>query len=297
MILQMKTTMTGAAESKIKYPCDLHLHSLASDGLLAPAALVDFCQKEELSFLALTDHDTFSGLKEAALAAQKNGQHFLYGVELSCELVRSGKNPLKVHILGYFPTFPVGELAQKLDELLAMRLDRAREMADRLASIGCPIDIEAILAARRGGHIGRPHLAAALVAGGYATGVDEAFKRYLGDGKPAYVPYEKPLDAYMAIELIAAARGKAVIAHPGEYGQEAIDDDLPKLKAAGLFGIECTHPSNAKKVEKHYRALCRELDLLPTGGSDFHGTARHGALPGSFGASAEIFAKLAGEDG
>ncbi len=291
----MKTTMIGAAESKTSYPGDLHLHSLASDGLLAPAAVVDLCQKRGLSFLALTDHDTLSGLKEAAGAAQKNGQHFLYGVELSCELKRQGKEPLKVHILGYFPAFPAGELAQKLSGLLAMRLSRAREMAARLAAIGCQIDIEAILNARRGGHIGRPHLAAAMVEAGYVTSIDEAFKRYLGNSQPAYVPYEKPLDTYKAIELIAVAKGKSIIAHPGEYGPEAIDDDLPMLKEAGLFGIECTHPSNAKKVENHYRLLCRKLNLLPTGGSDFHGTSRHGALPGTYGVLAEVFAELVGE--
>ncbi len=283
---------TGAAELKTKYFCDLHTHSAASDGLLPPAQVVQLAHSEGLCALALTDHDTLSGLNEAAAAAKELGLRFIFGVELSCLLRRREQAPIKVHLLGYWPFFPTGELPAALDKLLAMRLARAEEIGRRLAALNVPIDMATLLNTRHGGHIGRPHLAAALVKAGHVATPEEAFTRYLQDGGPAYVPYTEPLDVIRALRLIVASGGRAVIAHPGEYGFKAIDSELFDLKAAGLFGLECGHPSNDALVERHYRAICQKMDLFPSAGSDYHGSARHGAPPGSYGLYKEDFLEL-----
>lgn len=263
---------------------DLHLHSTASDGLLKPSAVVDLAAAQGLKGIALTDHDNTQGLAEAAARARELGLDFIYGVELSTRLPMPNGKLQKMHILGYFTALPGEPLQGELAHQLEMRRSRAMEIGRRLAAIGCPIDVDALLAQHEGGHIGRPHFAMALVEAGYVTGKQEAFDRFLNDGGPAYVPYQDPLDSLDAVRLITAAGGKAVLAHPGEYGLGAVDPRLDDLLAAGLAGIECSHPRNAHDTEHHYRQLCYQYGLAATGGSDFHGPVQKGlVLPGRYG--------------
>lgn len=242
---------------------DLHTHSTASDGLLAPAQLVALAVERGLRILALTDHDTIAGLSEAAAAAAAAGLRFIPGVELSTHVERG-----EVHVLGYFidPTDPA--LLTALARFRDAREGRAATMVERLTAAGAPIRLERVLALA-GGSIGRPHVARALVEAGHATSINEAFERWLVRGRPGYVERFRltPADA---VRLIRAACGVPVLAHP--HSADDLDSLLPKLVAAGLAGIECYYGDYDDARKADYLALAAHHDLVATGGTDFHGT-------------------------
>lgn len=248
---------------------DLHLHTTASDGTLSPAALVRRAAEAGLTILSVTDHDTVAGLPEARATASSRGIRLIDGIEITAV-----EGTRDVHMLAYFfdPENPA-----LLDFLAAQRADRVRrveEMAARLHALGAPIDSSRLLQAvarEPGRSVGRPQLAAALVAAGFAESRDDAFDRLLGDDAPAYVPRRGATPGEV-IALVAAAGGIVSLAHPGLLGQDAI---VPRLANEGLAAIEVCHSDHDAADERHYRELAASLGTAVSGGSDFHGDSAH----------------------
>lgn len=243
---------------------DLHAHSLHSDGQHAPRELVPMALAAGISALALTDHDAITGLPELHAAAAGTGLVIVDGVELSAS---AGAND--IHILGYLfdPAHP--PLLDALERFRGGRRARAERIVARLNDLGVEIALADVERHAAGGSLGRPHVAHALLEMGYVETFDEAFQRYLGHRAPAYVPKPR-LEPEEAVQLIRDAGGAAVFAHPGTANR---DDLLPRLVAAGLAGIEVWHPKHAAGQVAHYQRLAAQYDLVPSGGSDFHGAA------------------------
>jgi 3',5'-nucleoside bisphosphate phosphatase len=251
--------------------CDLHTHSLWSDGTEPPAQVVEHALDRELSALALTDHDTLEGLPEARARAQGTNLRVISGVELS-----SAEHGAEVHVLGYFLDETPGELTAALARFREVRRERARLMLERLSSMGMPLSEEDVFARAKGGTVGRPHVAEALVARGFVASLDEAFRRFLGNHGPAWVP--KPvLTPAEAVALIRRAGGAAVVAHPATIGRDSLIADLAKQ---GLAGLECIHPKHDPSTTERYRDMARKLGLVVTGGSDCHGRRPGGSVIG-----------------
>src|SRR3954471_3637717 len=246
---------------------DLHLHTTASDGTLSPSELVSKARAAGLSIFSITDHDTTAGLPEARSAAGRVGLELIDGIEISA--VADGRD---VHVLGYFIDPESPPLRAFLDRQREDRLRRVREMGARLAALGAPIDIEPILAdAACGRSVGRPQIALALVQQGHVTTRDEAFDRYLEFGGPAFVPRCGASPAAV-VDTIHEAGGIASLAHPALMKRDAL---IAPLAAAGLDALEARHSDHDAQAEAKYRAMARELGLLVTGGSDFHGDSGH----------------------
>jgi predicted metal-dependent phosphoesterase TrpH len=246
---------------------DLHLHTTASDGVYSPAALVERAFHAGITVLAITDHDSVEGLAEGRQAAAARRLEFVDGIEISA--VEDGRD---VHMLGYFfdpsdPTLRSFLLDQRLD-----RVRRVREIAVRLEKLCAAIDPSPLLReAGEGRSIGRPHLAAALLAAGHVGTREEAFDRFLGRGAPAFVPRQGP-SAQEAVRLIASAGGVSVMAHPGLTSR---DDLIPSLAGAGLDALEVYHADHDERAQDRYRALAAQHGLAVSGGSDFHGDSGH----------------------
>ena len=264
---------------------DLHLHSTASDGTLDPPALVKRAHGAGVRTLSLTDHDTMEGVPAAAVAAAELGLEFIPGVEVTAVLERRD-----CHILGYFlDTDPPG-LAGFLDGQSTGRLDRARMIAARLAKLGAPVDIEALIRQARSDRmvVTRPLIARAVVAAGHAESTKEVFDRWLGDGRPACVTRAGHSPAEV-VRRIAASGGVASLAHPGLLRR---DDLIPGLARAGLGAIEAHHSDHGRSDRERYAALAARLGLAVSGGSDYHGD--HHRRAGCLGAVGPSRAELAG---
>jgi predicted metal-dependent phosphoesterase TrpH len=230
---------------------------------MLPSELVLEARAAGLSIFSITDHDTTAGLAEGHAAAAAAGLQLVDGIEISA--VAGGRD---VHVLGYFidPSSPA--LRAFLERQREERLRRVREMGERLAALGAAIDVAPILAdAARGRSVGRPQIASALMAAGHVATRDEAFRRFLESGAPAFVPRRgcTPADV---VAIIHQANGLAALAHPGLTRR---DELIPALAGAGLDAIEVCHSDHDEATEARYRAMARELGLLVTGGSDFHG--------------------------
>jgi hypothetical protein len=241
---------------------DLHLHTTASDGTDTPAELVRACRAAGLSTMAVTDHDTVAALAESASEAGSAGIAFVPGIEITAAWHRRD-----VHVLGYFIDPGSAALGAFLRAQVDNRLRRARAVGDKLASLGAPIDIEALIARLNGQPLLRPHIAAALVDAGHAADGVDAFDRYIGEGRPAYVGRRGAAPADV-VRIIRDAGGLSSMAHPGVT---RADELIPALAAAGLDAIEAFHTDHAPEDTARYLALARRLGLAVTGGSDFHG--------------------------
>ncbi len=252
---------------------DLHVHTNASDGLLAPGDLVRAVRAAQVEVFSVTDHDTVDALDEARRAAEAAGLTLVNGVELSAYW-----RAVEFHILGYFLDPAHAALRAFLDTTREARRTRLHAMLNRLHAMGMQIPPEEVLARARNGNVGRPHLARALVERGFVGSADEAFDRYLGTDRPAYVP-RPDVSVGDAIPVIREAGGIASLAHPGLHDR---DDAIPDLRAAGLAAIEVYHPKHAFGRARRYRRLAQEHGLLVTGGSDFHGINEgdHASVPG-----------------
>ena len=248
---------------------DLHLHTTASDGLLAPAALVARAAQCGLRTISVTDHDTFAGLREAGEAARHYRLRLVNGVEITA--IEEGRD---VHLLAYFIDPSSHAVAGFLDAQRADRVRRVKEIAERLASLGLGIDSDRLLASTPDRHsIGRPQIADALVAAGHARDRDDAFDRLLGDGSPAFVP-RRGSSPEAVIGLVREAGGVVSMAHPG---LTRMDQIIPRLAAAGLASLEVRHSDHDEPTEQRYRALAAGHGLAVSGGSDFHGDVGHRA--------------------
>ena len=245
---------------------DLHLHTTASDGLLAPAALVARAAACGLSTISVTDHDTTAGLAEADGAARRQGIRLVRGVEITAI-----QDERDVHMLAYFIDPSNAAFAGFLESQRRDRLGRVRQIADRLAALGCPIEYESLLADRKGCSVGRPLIADALVATGCAVDRDDAFRRFLTEGAPAFVPRSGPRPEAV-IAVVRQAGGVVSLAHPG---LTKIDGLIPVLAAAGLASLEVRHSDHDQATEDRYRQVAAQYGLAVSGGSDFHGDVGH----------------------
>lgn len=252
-------------------PADLHCHTTASDGVHVPTEVVELAMQRGLQAVGITDHDTVDGIDEAVFAGSRLGVRVVPGIELS-----SRTKGRSVHILGYFIDSRSEALARTLDDMRGERRDRAVRMIERLCELGYEISLEDVESQARGAIIARPHVARALVARGHVASVREAFTRDLiGDGGRAEVPRNQ-ISARDAVGLVRDAGGAAVIGHPGLRHHLGTHDPVPTeliedLVAHGLSGLEVDHPDHDPDVRERLRDLAARLEVITTGGTDFHG--------------------------
>ena len=248
---------------------DLHTHTTFSDGTTTPEHNVEVALRLGLEGLGVTDHDTTATYERALAAADGTALEIVTGAEVSAEL-----DGHSVHVLGYWfdPADPA--LADEMDRVRNERERRAEEIVIRFRDeIGLPVSIERVRELAGNAPIGRPHIATAVIETGAAQDTQEVFDRWLYDGGPAYVP-KYAVHPDRAVQLIVAAGGVAVLAHPGLYARKdlGIDDDvIAGMAAAGLAGIEADHPDHTPERAAHFRDLARAHDLVLTAGSDYHG--------------------------
>ncbi|WP_408955075.1 PHP domain-containing protein [Natroniella sp. ANB-PHB2] len=264
---------------------DLHLHTTTSDGSLTPKELVSAAKEKNLAAIAITDHDSISGITEALEEGKKLGVEVIPGIELTAYYQKE-----RIDILGYYIDLDNEVLLQVLEKLQMSRNSRAKKMIKKLANLGVEVDYGQLqqLAGEEG--VGRPHLAQLLVDEGYVTTKQEAFDYYLADGGPAYVDKYR-LQPEEAIELITGAGGVAVLAHPGVISDVEIVEELVQLP--DLVGIEAYYPQHSPEQLSYYLRLASKENLIITGGSDCHGPTADGELLlGTMDISVELLSPL-----
>jgi predicted metal-dependent phosphoesterase TrpH len=242
---------------------DLHLHSTASDGTSAPEVVVLAARDAGLRALALTDHDTVEGIATARDAAKAAGLELVPGVELSAY-----EGTDEVHILGLH-IVQLDAMRDSLAVFREARRERAAGIVRLLNGLGVRITFDDVLAVAGDAAMGRPHVARAMVENGWAMDLRDAFDRYLGAGRPAYLD-KRRVSIPEAIELIHQCGGIAVLAHPGP---ESTHERIERLAAMGLDGLEVIHPSHSADDRARLLSLTKHLNLVPSGGSDSHGSA------------------------
>ncbi|TDD23190.1 PHP domain-containing protein [Kribbella turkmenica] len=251
---------------------DLHTHSNRSDGTDPVDVLLAQAERAGLDVIALTDHDTADGWADGRRAAEELGIGFVPGIEISCKL-----NGISVHLLGYLPDPSYPELAEELRIVRDGRTDRIPSIVARLNGLGVPLTVDEVLAQATGTpSVGRPHVADALVANGTVANRSEAFDRFLADGKPGHVSHYA-IDPGRAIDLVRAAGGVPVIAHPwGRSSYKVITaDTIARLvDDHGLAGIEVDHQDHSPESRTTLRGIARELGIIYTGSSDHHGVGK-----------------------
>lgn len=268
---------------------DLHTHSNLSDGTSGPAELVAEGARAGLAVLALTDHDTVAGWEEAAAAAVQHGIALVRGIEVST--MHGGRS---VHLLAYLPDPRHPGLGAALTTVLEARVRRLPKIIARLRESGIDLDESDVRQASFDAVApGRPHIADALVAVGAATDRSDAMQRMLAPGTPGWVP-RTALALTEAVDLIRAAGGAAVLAHPwGRSARSVLDAaTIADLAHRGMVGIEVDHPDHSTAHRRELRALARELDLVVTGSSDHHGTGKVGHALGSETTAPEEYDRL-----
>jgi predicted metal-dependent phosphoesterase TrpH len=250
------------------YAIDLHTHSLRSDGALSPADLVKRAAARGVKIQALSDHDTLAGVAEASDVGRDLGVRIIPATELNTESEWGD-----AHVLGYFIDPADSELEDRLRWLRENRGRRIELMVEKLSALGYALDLARVLEIAQGGALGRPHLAQALFEKGYVKSYDEAFDTLIAKDSPAYVT-RVGLTPIEAVTLVREHGGVPSLAHPGTV--VGLDELLPKLVAAGLAGIEAYYGEHRPEMTAGCLARARTLDLVPTGGSDFHGRSEHG---------------------
>ncbi|MBN1542613.1 PHP domain-containing protein [candidate division KSB1 bacterium] len=241
---------------------DLHIHSHFSDGLFSPKEIVTIAQERGLVAIAIADHDNFFGLIEAVQAGKDREVQVIPAVELSCTWKRQ-----EVHLLGYLfnPQHPM--LLNHCEQVCRQREQRALKIVRLLQKQGIRIGIELVRQASGQGCIGRPHIAQVLVDEGFVFSIQEAFEKYLGDNRSAYVE-ESHIDLAAAIRLLQEADGLTVLSHPGLYDWNEL---IPYAVGKGLDGLEIVHPRHDQQQQAIFRGIASSQGLLMSGGSDYHG--------------------------
>ncbi|MQG46276.1 MAG: PHP domain-containing protein [SAR202 cluster bacterium] len=256
---------------------DLHLHTLASDGRLSPTELIQLVAKQGLETISITDHDSTEGLAEAYEAAKKFPyMRIIPGIEMSADIPGD-----EVHVLGYFLDYHDVEFQEMLTELRRGRVGRAQVMVEKLVALGKPVEWERVLHFAGDGTVGRPHIALAMVEAGYFKEPKEAFEEYLGNDGLAY--YDRPkLNPTESVAMIRKVGGVPVLAHPTFMND--MEAGIASLKKEGLVGMEVYYAQYDDDTVRHLARLAREYDLIPCGGSDYHGLGNTGEpLPGTLG--------------
>ncbi len=246
---------------------DLHCHSNASDGSDTPTRVVERAAERGLKALALTDHDTVAGVAEAQAAGERLGVEIIPGTELTCYM---GKR--EIHVLGYGVRIDDAGLLEHCRRFQEARVSRAREIGRRLAEAGAPVDMDKVMAEADGGVVGRPHVARALVDAGHVADFQEAFDKFLADGKPAAVS-KLTVDPHACIDIIRGAGGIAVMAHPA---LEKREDLIPVMLEAGCAGFEVWHSAQDATATDRLNKIALDRGTLRTGGSDCHGSIKGG---------------------
>jgi predicted metal-dependent phosphoesterase TrpH len=249
---------------------DLHLHTTHSDGSLPPGEVVALAHKAGVSALAITDHDITTAIPEAVAAGRQFGIEVIPGLEVS-----SWYGDSELHVLGYFLDWQDAALNERLAALRESRHRRNPKIIERLQALGIDIRYDEVRALAGTEAVGRPHIARVLMNKGVVASAKEAFDRFLANGGPAYVPRELPSPAE-AIRWIKAARGLAVLAHPTwvKTTEGTLMDLVRQLKADGLDGVEVHYSTHTPRQTREYLDLAKRLNLLVTGGSDFHGVTK-----------------------
>ena len=242
---------------------DLHSHTTASDGALAPRDLVRLAARHGVRVLAVTDHDSTEGLPAAIDEAARHGIEIVPGLEINTDVPGA-----EIHVLGYCVDWQAEWFQAFLREQRAERTARVHRIVERLTGLGMPLAADEVFAICKEGSPGRPHVAQAMVNRGYVKSVREAFDRWLRADGPANVPRRR-LTPVEAVAVIRRAGGVPVLAHPGLANR---DELIPGLVAAGLAGIETYYPEHSVGQITGYRRMCQRLRLVATGGSDYHGS-------------------------
>jgi len=246
---------------------DFHCHSTFSDGRLSPTQLVDLAYRNGVRIFAMTDHDIVDGLPDAFEAAGRYPDFTLIpGIEMSTDVPGN-----EVHILGHFIDWHDEPFLRRLDLLQESRLNRAREMVEKLVTLGKPVTWEAVEAFAGEGAVGRPHIALALMDAGHVSTINEAFDLYLSRNGPAYVERDR-LSPEKVVALLLSVGGIATLAHPRElYASGNLDALLATLKRAGLTGMEVYYQDYLPAEIETLHAIASRFELIPLGGSDYHG--------------------------
>lgn len=246
---------------------DLHTHSTRSDGSLAPSEVVAAAKEAGLSAVALSDHDTTDGIAEAMAAGEKLGIEVIPAIELSAS------SETETHVLGYFIDKDSPVLREKLGYIRSVRLKREEEICEKLTSLGMPVSIDEVKERSRGSIVCRVHVARVMMDHGYVSSVKEAFEKYLSSGKVAFSPTQALSDVE-AVRLIKDAGGLAFVAHLNQTRRsvDSLRCFLSNLKNEGLDGIEGYYTEYTPEMQQTYQSLARELGLILSGGSDFHGS-------------------------
>ncbi|MDY7001014.1 MAG: PHP domain-containing protein [Thermodesulfobacteriota bacterium] len=249
---------------------DLHTHSTASDGTFSPAEVVRMAFEAGLEAVALTDHDTTSGLPEAV----KTGRELGIEVVPGCELSVTSETGF-MHIVGLFlPENPKG-LIQAMEYLRERRHSRNIRIVEKMRAVGLDVNYEEVVEFAKGESVGRPHLAGILLKKGYVSSIQEAFDEYLGEGGKVYLPKDK-FTPEKGLPALKAEGATVILAHPYtlELEGQALEAKVRELKDLGLDGMECHYSEHTPEMTSSYLALVRKLDLVVSGGSDFHGQAK-----------------------
>lgn len=262
---------------------DLHIHSTASDGKLAPEQIVALALNKGISAISITDHDTTEGIDRAQEAARGTGLDVIPGIEINTDWEET-----EVHLLGYYIEYNSQSLQNTLQEIRQARELRAKAMITKLAELGVGLSYEQVKRIAGEATICRPHLAQAMIESGYVASIKDAFERYLSRGKPGYVP-RKRLDPLSALTIIKRAKGVPVLAHPGLAER---DDLIPILTKNGLMGIEVYYPLHTPDMVDKYSDYCQKHGLVMTGGTDSHGPGTEYPPLGEVGVAKKFVDKL-----
>ena len=273
--VEPKMMRNANADDPVSSSIDLHVHTTASDGTLSPEAAVASAAEVGVDVLGIADHDILDGLAAALAAGERLGVTVVPGVEINTDYGET-----EAHVLGYFIDHTSADLNGVLGDIRQRRVERAREMIERLDRLGLRVNEGRVLELAAGGSVGRPHVARALVEAGYVKTGAEAFGRYIGRGQPAYVPRYR-LTPAAAVQAIRGAGGIAVLAHPAKVGDDVL---VQALIAQGMDGLEAFHCDNSAAHARHYVSMARQLGILVTGGTDSHGP--HSDRPVAIGAVA-----------
>jgi len=277
---------------------DLHIHSTASDGTLTPSEILVLAQNLHLGAIAITDHDTLDGSKDALLFGIPSSVKFLTGVEISSEPPPPFSCAGSFHILGYAVDVDHPDLNHKLSMLRDSRKRRNPKILKLLSRLGIEIALDEVRNLAGDSQLGRPHIAKLMVEKGYVHSIDAAFDEYLGNGKPAYVDRFR-FECEETIKAILNAGGIPVLAHPlllGIKENDILEDLIAVLTEMGLRGIEVYYPEHTKNLVAYYSRLASHYNLLITGGTDFHGDIKPeikmGGGKGDFFVPYELYEKL-----